>query len=203
MFNISSGVTVSYYSFKESEGITKKIYDLHVHSSIRIIRLFSYFLCGYFSVMLLLNIIKIFLPDELDWADAWKLIDWGLALGVSVLGILMGITGLKVLKVASKGTSKKYANALLGFSIIFLVTLLYSSVIRYSDYKAHWDSIYGNGESYAIAWIILSFTISGFVLGFFYVKAIHWHQVLVQSFKKLQEGGGFDPINENQNLESQ
>lgn len=190
----SSGATVSYYRIqdKSDNKLTGEIYKLHIKNYIGILRLLSIFLCVYFGLSLVLSIYSVAISQDIDTSNIPILIDWIVGVIISIMWLVVAWGGFKAVKVQSRGTSKRFAKALLGASIIYVAYLGFDNYANFETIHGHWEVAYGLSIIGAIGWITTNLFIVAFLEGFFVLKARQFNKVITQCI--------LESLNENKSL---
>ncbi|CAG9320414.1 unnamed protein product [Blepharisma stoltei] len=177
-----SGATVSYYRIQDKgdNKLIGEIYKLHIKNFISILRLLSIFICAYFGIGFILGIYRIAISQDVDTSNIPVLIDWILSLIISLLWLVVAYGGFQAVKVQSRGTSKRFAKALLGCSAIYIVYLIFSYFANFDSYKNHWEKEYGLSMIETIGWMMSYLFIVAFLEGFFVLKARQFNKIITQ-----------------------
>lgn len=191
--------TVSYRELTDKEtNPISKIYDMYVQGLVRLLKMFSLFLLFYSLGVIIIRSVE--LIDKGFPTGIEPQIVWISSIALSLIGILVGIIGLRAIRIQSKGSSLTFFSFIVLYDVVYLIIQSYflyytqtSEPVKY--FENFLGSIYS--VKFSVYYLILTF----FVLIFMTVKALRFHNLLTlliakRQFSKKEMTGGLTTINE-------
>ena len=168
-------VTVSYRTLDEKDtNPSKMIYDLYIQSLVRLLKTFSYFLILYSFGILVFRVVQEIEGDVSDQVNNQIL--WGLSLFLHILGIIVGLFGIRAVNLQSRRSSRNFFIAMVLLVVIYLFSQGYYLLVLKEENGTYLASVIGDDN--VLSAIVYYLIITTFSLIFFTLKAYRFHILL-------------------------